>query len=402
MKHPLLNNSTGPNTIHTLLLSLAAAAAFAPASIRAQDAGVWRTAYFDRAVPVGEAPAPAQVSRCPVLLAFGGPKIKIYEVGFLSSDVNLEKVTLVKAAQVADGRTIWDGSISPPIYPISFSGKESLTIPKGGGDCLRVASDESAVPVTSGLWYIQQSFQKGSKTPYSWDNDGGFVAVSHDAPSASAGGGRFGAFRVDVLTKDTRPLIACCGDSITSSAGATRLKGVRFPDLLSKDLDLPALDVAINGGSFETLSRTDVTRDLAGVKIVLIDIGGNDIHNGMTEEAYIKHAASHVADLRSRDPKLKILWCTIIPGPPPPLPTPYTPAMEKIRERLNDWIRGNAMGADAIVDWDKAIADPQHPTRRTPGYQDRDPHPNDAGNAVLANATADVIRKLLAAPAASR
>ena len=46
----------------------------------------------------------------------------------------------------------------------------------------RVPSDEIGAPIVAGLWYIQQSFQKDSKTPYSFDNDGAFLRLRMKLP----------------------------------------------------------------------------------------------------------------------------------------------------------------------------------------------------------------------------
>jgi hypothetical protein len=71
----------------------------------------------------------------------------------------------------------------------------------------------------------------------------------------------------------------------------------------------------------------------------------------------------------------------------------------KNMEHLPDGkIRGNSMGADAIVDFDKALADPNDRSKTVAEYKRKDGHPNDAGDAVLAQAAAAVIQELLAKP----
>jgi lysophospholipase L1-like esterase len=361
------------------------------------EEGVWRTAYYDRSVPMGELGTPVEVLRSPALLAFSGTKAKLYMVGGMMDDVNLERVTLVKAAQVSDGQTTWDGSIQLPLYPITFSGKQSLAMPKRAGAPPSVPSDEISAPIVAGLWYIQQSFQKDSKSPYSFDNDGAFLAASHEAPTVLKPAGRLGAYRVDVLTTDTRPLIACCGDSITASSGATKLRGIRYPDLLGKKLNLPTINLGVNGGSFDTLVRTDI-KGLAGVDVVVVLLGSNDIRGGLVKKLddYVRNATSwskSVQNIEGRAGKLKVVWGTIHPA----VDFPTHPEREKLRQEVNAWIRGNSMGADAIVDFDKALADPKDPAKFVAEYVTADGiHPNDAGDVVLAKSAADVIQKLLA------
>ena len=361
------------------------------------EEGVWRTAYYDRSVPMGETGTPVEVLRSPAPLAFSGTKARLYLVGGMMDDVNLERVTLVKAAQVSDGQTTWDGLIKPPLYPITFSGKQALTIPKRAGAGLRVPSDEISAPIVAGLWYIQQSFQKDSKTPYSFDNDGAFLAASHEAPTALKLAGRLGAYRVDVLTTDTRPLIACCGDSITASSGATKLRGTRYPDLLGKELSLPTINLGVNGGSFDTLVRTDIN-GLAGVDVVVVLLGSNDIRGGLVKKLddFVKNATNwskSVQNIEGRAGKLKVIWGTILPR----VDFSTHPEQEKLRQEVNAWIRGNSMGANAIVDFDEALADPNDPAKLVAEYVTADGvHPNDAGDVVLAKAAVGVIQKLLA------
>ena len=56
------------------------------------------------------------------------------------------------------------------------------------------------------------------------------------------------------------------------------------------------------------------------------------------------------------------------------------------RQKVNDWIR-NGGAFDAVIDFDKALADPQNPTRILPAYDFGDHlHPNDAGFTAMAEA----------------
>jgi len=305
------------------------------------------------------------------------------------TEVQVAKITLAKAA----GGTKADGAITASPFVITFSGKESFTLARHDPD--QVPSDEVSVPVTEGWWYVQESFQKGSKTPYSFDNDGGLAADSHESPTASkADAGRYGTtFRIDVLTKDTRPLIACYGDSITASSGATKRQHLRYPDLLGKKLNLPTINLGVNGNTTQYLNGYYIGA-LAGVDAAVIQIGSNDIRGGWVKTLadYIKYATPICKGTQGRDGKIKVVWATILPG------FLDKPDQEELRQQINQWIRGNSMGADAIVDFDKALADPKDLSKTVAEYKKEDGHPNDAGDAVLAQAAAAVIQKLLAKP----
>lgn len=64
----------------------------------------------------------------------------------------------------------------------------------------------------------------------------------------------------------------------------------------------------------------------------------------------------------------------------------YSPAGEQVREAVNQWIR-TTHDFDGVIDFDKAVRDPQHPLRFLPKYNSGDDlHPNDAGYKAMANA----------------
>ena len=68
------------------------------------------------------------------------------------------------------------------------------------------------------------------------------------------------------------------------------------------------------------------------------------------------------------------------------LPGASTPEREARRQAVNTWIRdGGAF--DAVVDFDKALRDPAHPTRMLPIYDCGDHlHPSDRGYNAMGDA----------------
>ena len=60
-------------------------------------------------------------------------------------------------------------------------------------------------------------------------------------------------------------------------------------------------------------------------------------------------------------------------------PGAWTPQGEEKRQAINAWIRtGNAF--DAVIDFDRALRDPEHPTSMLPAYDCGDHlHPSDNG-----------------------
>ncbi|HJW45323.1 MAG TPA: GDSL-type esterase/lipase family protein, partial [Lysobacter sp.] len=64
----------------------------------------------------------------------------------------------------------------------------------------------------------------------------------------------------------------------------------------------------------------------------------------------------------------------------------YTDEGEEQRQVVNQWIR-TGKAYDAVIDFDKAIRDPNHPARILPAYDSGDNlHPNDAGYKAMADA----------------
>jgi lysophospholipase L1-like esterase len=63
----------------------------------------------------------------------------------------------------------------------------------------------------------------------------------------------------------------------------------------------------------------------------------------------------------------------------------YTPDGEAKRQTLNAWIRDNDV-FDAVIDFEAALRDPDHPTRMLPRWDSGDHlHPNDLGYTHMAD-----------------
>ena len=75
-----------------------------------------------------------------------------------------------------------------------------------------------------------------------------------------------------------------------------------------------------------------------------------------------------------------------------PLENMLTPArvprldLEAKRQAVNQWIR-TSHAYDAVIDFDKVLRDPSHPSRLLPAFDGGDHvHPNDTGYKVMADA----------------
>ncbi|MEZ2347090.1 SGNH/GDSL hydrolase family protein [Terriglobus sp. RCC_193] len=195
--------------------------------------------------------------------------------------------------------------------------------------------------------------------------------------------------------------IVTIGDSITDGARSTPDMNRRWPDQLApllaankKTRRLGILNVGISGNRVlkfgagpSALDRFD--RDVVkqpGAKYVVLMDGINDIGNmhrapvdAITEKEMLD-AYTTLAN-KAHAAGLKIIAATL---------TPYEGAKyysedgEQIREHLNTFFRTSKL-FDGVIDFDKIIADPQHPLQFNPKYDSGDHlHPSDAGYMAMA------------------
>jgi lysophospholipase L1-like esterase len=147
-----------------------------------------------------------------------------------------------------------------------------------------------------------------------------------------------------------------------------------------------------DGAGLSALARFD--RDVLGrpgVRWIILLEGINDINisaiPGVPESehataAQIIEAYRQFID-RAHLHGIKVMGATIMPTEGLWL---YSKETEAMRTTLNQWIRTSGK-FDAVVDFDAATRDPGQPTRLKPEFDPGDHiHPNDAGNAAMANA----------------
>jgi lysophospholipase L1-like esterase len=221
---------------------------------------------------------------------------------------------------------------------------------------------------------------------------------------------------VDVLAPESVGSIVAIGDSITDGSRSTVDANHRWPDELAArllaqksrnkfsviDMGIGANRILHDGGTanpragVNALARFD--RDVLaepGVKYAIVLEGINDIgHAGssappseaVTAEDII--AAMKQMIERAHEQGVRIIGATLTPfeGESQSSRGYYTAEKAKIRDAVNEWIRkGNAF--DGFVDFDKAVRDPQNPTKFLPLYDSGDQlHPSDAGYKAMGDA----------------
>ena len=373
------------NFTRSLALSLAL---LATASLASAEEGTWKTAFVKRGfvgmADAGWAGGTGATLRMRTPLEYDGTKVRVYLHGDRLLDVELTKMALVKGADDM-------GKITGTPYPILFSGSASLKIEKGAQP---IVSDEMPVPVTKGTWYVEDLYAS-QKFPYAYEVDRGFSEAGDNFAKETLEKTvtfRAGMLRrVDVFTTDPRGSILCYGDSITHGYNSTPNTGRRYPALLGKLLDRPVLnlgqngDLALYGGGMPA-----TTRDLLGVDTVIFLMGINDIISGgkiNTAQAYGEVIKRVIDGCKAQKKKIYIGTVTAAGG--------YAkfdadPAKETLRQEINAWIRqGN--GADGVIDFDAALADPASPIKIKAEYQSDWLHPSDAGYQKMAETAAKAL-----------
>jgi lysophospholipase L1-like esterase len=214
---------------------------------------------------------------------------------------------------------------------------------------------------------------------------------------------------VDVLAPEASSTVVAFGDSITDGARSTVDANRRWPNVLAERLlkkKIAVVDAGIGGNRIlhdasanirfgvNALARFD--RDVLmqpGVRYVIVLEGINDLgHPGSSAPASETVSAEDlIAGLkqtieRAHEHGVKVFGATITPFEGTVFNGYFTPEKELKRKAINAWIR-TSKAFDGVVDFDKALRDPQHPDRILPAYDGGDRlHPGDAGYKAMGEA----------------
>jgi lysophospholipase L1-like esterase len=207
--------------------------------------------------------------------------------------------------------------------------------------------------------------------------------------------------------------VVAFGDSITDGALSTVDANHRWPNILADRLlaqhgskKVAVLDAGIGGNRILHDAASDVRfgmnalarfdRDALaqpGVKYVIVLEGINDLgHPGqsapVSETVSAEDIIAGLKQLieRAHEKGFKIFGATLTPFEGTAIPGYFTPEKEVKRKAVNEWIRtGKAF--DGVIDFEKAVRDPNHPDRMLPAYDGGDRlHPGDAGYKAMGEA----------------
>ncbi len=349
-----------------------------------------------------------------VHLSVGGTQLRVH-----LSNVFGTAALHITSAHIAHPLTTSSPAIDPATdKPLTFGGSTSVTIPTGS-EVLSDPIDFPAAPLSNlAITFhldtppAQQTGHPGSRaTTYYVHGD--FVSAPNLTDPKHVDHW-YQLSAVDVMAPagpGTVPpgTIIALGDSITDGHGATTNGNDRWTDVLAarlqanpKTSNIAVSNQGIGGNHLLTdglgpnaLSRFD--RDViapAGVHWLIVfegvnDLGGLAIHG---EVPPAQHAALveqiltayQQMIIRAHTQGLKAIGATI---------TPYVgsgyyhpgPLSEADRQAVNQWIRTPGH-FDAVIDFDKVVADPAKPDQLLPAYDSGDHlHPSATGYKAMAD-----------------
>ncbi|KAF1970825.1 SGNH hydrolase [Bimuria novae-zelandiae CBS 107.79] len=328
-------------------------------------------------------------------------------------------ITAVTVALPVNGSAGVPQIQSSTLQKVTFSGKQSISIPNGAlavSDPLNFKIKPQSIITVS--IYLQTGQTTNSITSHpgsrttSWWQFGNAVSSPSlaitDSKTQSAAHWYF-VSAVEAWVAPSYGTLAIIGDSITDGRGSETDKNNRWPDLLlarlqksSNTRDIGVANQAAGGNRLladglgpNALGR--VERDVLshpGVKYAMIFEGVNDIGTADTTPAAQQVVYDDLTQAyqqmvtRIHAFGMPVFGATITPFSAPANVTsqPYSnPEREKTRQKVNDFIRKSGT-FDAVVDFDRMLADPKVPSQLKAEYNSGDYlHPNVRGYQRLAD-----------------
>ncbi|MEV4426485.1 SGNH/GDSL hydrolase family protein [Streptomyces sp. NPDC049602] len=321
------------------------------------------------------------------------------------------RITGATVARTAAGSAVEPGSVRT----LRFGHRPSVTIPAGE----TLLSDAVNLPV--------HAFENLTVTLYLADATGPATFHSFSSATSYRADGDHRADLSGAAFRETssswyflsgvevtggretarRDGIVAFGDSITDGVGSTTDADNRYPDELAERLAAAGRPRAVLNhgiGGNQVVNDTtwagekavarfekDVLTEKGVGTVILLeglnDIGGSgpSFPGGPTPEVSVNQLIEgHRTLIRQAHAKgLKVVGATLTPVGGSFYETPVNEAK---REAFNTWVRTSG-AYDAVVDFDRVVADPADPDRILPAYDSGDHlHPNDAGYHAMAGA----------------
>jgi lysophospholipase L1-like esterase len=300
--------------------------------------------------------------------------------------------------------------------PVTFAGRRAVTLSPGR----EVMSDPLSFPVKKGEDLAVSVYVSGDSGAATWHRIA--KQTSYLSEQGNHTRDRQGEGYTDTISSwfwltgldvgaspKHQGAVVAFGDSITDGTRSTQDANHRYPDFLQERLDAARIEKSVlNAGiSGNKLLRDDAVygesalkrfdRDVLaqpGVTDVILLEGINDIghdpHNYDADQ--IIGAMKQLID-RAHARGLRIYGGTLLPFEGTTTPGYYTEEGEATRDKVNHWIRSSG-AFDGVIDFDRALQDPEHPDRLNPAYDSGDHlHPNDTGYEKMAETASQVLLK---------
>jgi lysophospholipase L1-like esterase len=343
-----------------------------------------------------------------VHLSVGGNKVRVR----LSNEFGAKPVLIGTASMAIAGGT--SDIVAASLRPVTFGGSKSVIIPPGAP----VVSDPVEFDVTA-LSNVAVSLYLPAATDLGTVHATGlqtaFVSATGDFtaasefPVADRFTNRFFLTGVMVEPRSPTRAIVAFGDSITDGSASTVNANARWPDVLSRRLKDAGISAAVlnqgiagnrvlsDGAGISALARFE--RDVLsqpGLSHVVILLGINDIGfpgTAIEPGGIVRTADEIIAGYKQLVERARLRSIKVIGSPLTPFEnafagTPnqgyFAPDKEAKRLAVNSWIRTSG-AFDGIIDFDRVLADPAHPSAIAAAYDSGDHlHPNDAGYRAMA------------------
>ena len=331
--------------------------------------------------------------RYPIFSAFDGDALRLTFDNYCGTDaICIEKTTIL-----LDGH----------FYPVTVNKKKQAFIPAGEN----IVSDPVECPIKAGFFfkvsfYLKTFTQMRSMVYTSGPLSSGMYAIGdqteiEDIPITISRKTSYNYFlsNVSVYTKEENRTIVCYGDSITAQDWpdylALRCREENYPHTAvirratsgSRILrEYECITYESYGLSGEHRFSHEVPTD--GADTVIIQQGINDIIHPVgeeinpfrpmsdlpTAEELIEGLKTYIAQAREYGYKVYVGTLLPIEGW-----RTYAPFRDELRNAYNNWIRTTDL-IDGVIDFDKALCNPEHPTAFLPIYDSGDHlHPSKEG-----------------------
>jgi lysophospholipase L1-like esterase len=316
-----------------------------------------------------------------------------------------------------------DAAIEPESdRALTFGGRPSVNIPPGA-PILSDPVDLTVLPFRELAVSVYLPEKTASSTVHFWAQHDSYISepgdftAKQDILNASTKASWYFLADVEVWAPSQSAATVALGDSITDGVGAKQGEYSDWPDLLAHRLakahEGPSLSVVNegiggnrilhDGAGVSALARFD--RDVLaqpGVANLIVLEGINDIgwphmkprlpngtvlkdlpftHEVVTAEDLIMGLQQIIA--RAHQHGTRVFGATLTPYEGADY---YSDDGEATRQTVNQWIR-TSHAFDAVIDFDAAVRDPNHPTQFREGYHSGDHlHPSATGYKAMADA----------------